>query len=100
MARLVLRASVAETGEPVRSLRTLAEAESLVAADAEMVAYGAEVLGKVAELERLDGELIVEAERTGRAQWRYESDDEAELREAAQAFREFQRPVEVWVDFD
>jgi hypothetical protein len=87
-------------GEPVRSLRTLAEAESLLAADMEMVEYGAEVLGKVAELERLDAELVLEAERTGRAQWRYESDDEAELREAAQAFREFQRPPEVWLDYD
>jgi hypothetical protein len=100
VVRLVLRASVSETGEPVRSLRTLAEAESLLAADMEMVEYGAEVLGKVAELERLDAQLIVEGERTGRAQWRYESEDEAGLREAAQAFRVFQKPVEVWLDFD
>lgn len=28
-----------------------------------------------------------------------ESDIEVEIREAAQAFREFQRPIEVWVDF-
>ncbi len=100
VARLVLRANITETGEPVRSLRTTAEAQSLVAADIEMVAYGAEVLGKVAELERLDSQLIVDAERTGRAQWRYESDDEADLREAAQAFREFQQSPEVWVDYD
>jgi hypothetical protein len=100
VVRLVLRASVSETGEPVRSLRTLAEAESLLAADMEMVEYGAEVLRKVTELERLDTELIHEAERTGRVQWRYESDDEAGLREAAQAFREFQQPIEVWVDYD
>jgi hypothetical protein len=96
----VLRASVSETSEPVRSLRTLAEAESLLAADMEMVEYGAEVLRKVTELERLDTELIVEGERTGRAQWRYESDDEAGLREAAQAFREFQQSPEVWLDYD
>ncbi len=100
MVRLVLRASVSETSEPVRSLRTLAEAESLLAADMEMIEYGAEVLGKVAELERLDAQLIDEGERTGRAQWRYESDDEAGLREAAQAFREFHQSPEVWIDFD
>ncbi len=78
-------------------LRSFSEAEALLDADLQLLEHGAEIFRQIDELDRIEEKQMAEAESSGRAVWRYQSDDEEGLREAGQAFRKFSD--DVWVDW-
>ena len=98
--RVLARGRIEIPEEPISPVRTIGDAHTLLLSEAELLEHGAEVLRRVTEVERVEAEQMAEAERTGRTVWRYIDEEENDLRESAQAFREFHRPIEVWVDFD
>ena len=77
-------------------LRSLSEAEALLDADLQLLEHGSEIFRQISELEKIEEEQMAEAEQTGRAVWRYQSEDEEGLREAGQAFRKFS---DVWLEW-
>jgi len=61
---------------------------------------GRQVLDAPSEIAHVESEQMLEAEHTGRTVWRYEADDEDEIRETAQVYRRFTSSPDLWANWE